>query len=86
MSQKEFLSYKNDIDIFIVRPATVCGWSPRMRLDVSVNMLTYQALKNKKITVLGGNQTRPNININDMVDIYIYMLKNQIPQGICNTG
>ena len=86
ISERIFLSYKNDIDIFIVRPATVCGWSPRMRLDVSVNMLTYQALKNKKITVLGGNQTRPNININDMVDIYIYMLKNQIPQGIYNAG
>ena len=86
ISERIFLSYKNDIDIFIVRPATVCGWSPRMRLDVSVNMLTYQALKNKKITVLGGNQIRPNININDMVDIYIYMLKNQIPQGIYNAG
>ena len=86
ISERIFLSYKNDIDIFIVRPATVCGWSPRMRLHVSVNMLTYQALKNKKITVLGGNQTRPNININDMVDIYIYMLKNQIPQGIYNAG
>ena len=40
----------------MLRPATVCGYSPRMRLDVSVNMLTFQALKNKKITVFGGKR------------------------------
>ena len=82
MISERILSYKNDIDIFIVRPATVCGWSPRMRLDVSVNMLTYQALKNKKITVLGGNQIRPNININDMVDIYIYVEKSNTTRNL----
>ncbi len=86
ISERIFLSYKNDIDIFIVRPATVCGWSPRMRLDVSVNMLTYQALKNKKISVFGGNQTRPNININDMISVYFHMLENQISPGIYNAG
>ena len=45
---KEFLSYKNDIDVLIARPATVCGYSPRMRFDVSVN-LTLQALKKRKL-------------------------------------
>jgi nucleoside-diphosphate-sugar epimerase len=53
-----------------VRPATVCGYSPRQRLDVSVNMLTMQALMNSRITVFGGNQTRPNIHIDDITDLY----------------
>lgn len=58
----------------IIRPATVCGYSPRMRLDLVVNILTIQALVNKKITVFGGNQLRPNININDMILAYEHVL------------
>lgn len=54
----------------ILRPATVCGWSPRLRLDLVVNKLTIDALMNKKITVYGGDQLRPNINIHDMVAAY----------------
>jgi nucleoside-diphosphate-sugar epimerase len=50
-------------------------------------MLTFQALKNKKITVFGGNQTRPNININDMVRVYQHFLsKRNIPSGCYNAG
>ena len=60
------LSYKDDIVTQIVRPATVCGFSPRMRLDVAVNMLTMQALTKGHITVFGGEQTRPNIHIDDI--------------------
>ena len=51
VAERVFLSY-DKIDIHCIRPATVCGFSPRMRLDVSVNMLTYQALKNNEINVL----------------------------------
>ena len=47
-----------------------------MRLDVSVNMLTYQGIKNGKITVFGGNQTRPNIHIQDMANVYRHFLSN----------
>jgi len=87
VSERIFLSYKEDMQIHCIRPATVCGFSPRMRLDVSVNMLTFQALKNKKITVFGGNQTRPNININDMVRVYQHFLsKRNIPSGCYNAG
>ena len=58
-----------------------------MRLDVSVNMLTYQALKNGKITVFGGKQTRPNIHIDDVVNIYRYFLENpKLPSGCYNAG
>jgi len=86
ISERVFLSYANQINTVIIRPATVCGYSPRMRLDVSVNMLTMQALKNKKITVFGGNQTRPNIHIKDMINVYLHFLKNDTLAGIYNAG
>lgn len=66
----------------IVRPATVCGYSPRQRLDVVVNMFTAQAIINKRITVHGGAQTRPNINIKDMVRAYEHIL--DMPMGDVN--
>jgi nucleoside-diphosphate-sugar epimerase len=70
----------------IIRPATVCGYSPRMRLDVSVNMLTMQALTKEHITVFGGGQVRPNIHIDDITDVYLFMLDNPRHQGIYNAG
>lgn len=59
----------------ILRPATVCGWSPRLRLDLSVNILTNHAVNNRKITVFGGQQLRPNLHIEDMTDLYLETLK-----------
>ena len=73
IAERVFMSYQNEMQIHCIRPATVCGLSPRMRLDVSVNMLTYQALKNKKITVFGGKQTRPNIHIKDMANVQTFL-------------
>jgi nucleoside-diphosphate-sugar epimerase len=58
----------------ILRPATICGYSPRLRLDLSVNILTNQAYHNRKITVFGGEQRRPNLHIEDMTDLYIEAL------------
>ena len=84
--ERLLLSYRDKIDVYIVRPATVCGLSPRMRFDVSVNLLTLQALKNKKITIMGGSQTRPNIHINDMIGVYEHILTNDVGQGIYNAG
>ncbi len=80
------LSYADDMVVQIVRPATVCGYSPRMRLDVSVNMLTMQALQNGKITVFGGDQTRPNIHIDDITDLYIFLLDHPEHTGVYNAG
>jgi len=57
-----------------IRPATVCGYSPRMRLDLVVNILTSHAIKNNKIIVFGGSQKRPNIHIKDISDLYTQML------------
>ena len=59
----------------VLRPATVCGYSPRQRLDLVVNILATQAIKNQKITVFGGQQKRPNIHINDMTDLYLKSLQ-----------
>ncbi len=59
----------------ILRPATVCGYSPRLRLDLTVNILTNSALTNKKITVFGGDQMRPNLHIEDMTDLYLKTLE-----------
>ena len=74
IAERVFLSYVPSMQVHCIRPATVCGVSPRMRLDVSVNMLTYQALKYGKITVFGGGQTRPNIHIKDMINVYKHFL------------
>ncbi len=86
VGERVLLSYKDDMTVQIIRPATVCGYSPRMRLDVSVNMLTMQALTNRKITVFGGNQTRPNIHIDDITDVYLFMLEHPEHTGVYNAG
>ncbi|MEO1206527.1 MAG: SDR family oxidoreductase [Pseudomonadota bacterium] len=85
-AERILLSYQDDMTVQIVRPATVCGFSPTMRNDVSVNMLTMFALKNNKITVFGGDQTRPNIHIDDITDLYIFLLDNPQVSGIFNAG
>ena len=59
----------------ILRPSTVCGYSPRLRLDLAVNILTNHAVNNRKITVFGGQQMRPNIHIEDMADVYVRALE-----------
>lgn len=86
VAERVLLSYQNDMTVQIIRPATVCGYSPRMRLDVSVNMLTMQALSKGKITVFGGMQTRPNIHIDDITDVYLHMLDHPELTGIYNAG
>jgi len=59
----------------ILRPATVCGYSPRLRLDLIVNILTNHAVNNRKIQVFGGDQKRPNIHIEDVTDLYVKSLE-----------
>ena len=86
IAERVFLSYQNKIKVFSLRPATVCGYSPRLRLDVSVNALTYQAFKNKKILVYGGKQIRPNIHIKDVVRVFKHVIKKKIKPGIYNIG
>jgi nucleoside-diphosphate-sugar epimerase len=86
VAERVLLSYADRMIVQIVRPATVCGLSPRMRLDVSVNMLAMQALTKGAITVLGGDQTRPNIHIDDITDLYVFLLDRPDVTGVYNAG
>jgi len=75
--------------VTIVRPSTVCGYSPRIRLDLTVNILTNHAINKGKITVFGGEQKRPNLHIEDMTDFYLFILRQpseKINKKIYNVG
>ncbi len=85
VAERVVMSYADRMTTTIIRPATVCGLSPRMRLDVVVNMLTMQALAKGVLTVLGGDQTRPNIHIDDLVDAYLFAFERRLP-GVYNAG
>ena len=88
----EPLLWKHISDDFVgvtIRPATVCGYGPRMRLDLSVNILTNHAVNNGKITVFGGSQLRPNIHVEDVSDLYVMLLSlpaEKIPGETLNAG
>ena len=72
-----------------LRPATVCGYSPRLRLDLSVNILTNLAYHKREITVFGGEQRRPNLHIQDMTDLYVQTLRwpaEKIDGKVYNAG
>ena len=88
--EKILFEYQSDeFTTTVLRPATVCGFSLRQRFDLVVNILTNLAYNTRKITVFGGEQLRPNIHINDMVDAYIHILnaqKNKIAGQIFNVG
>ncbi|MBI5441122.1 MAG: NAD-dependent epimerase/dehydratase [Deltaproteobacteria bacterium] len=58
-----------------VRAATVCGWSPRLRLDLTINILTYHAITERRIRVFGGAQMRPSIHVDDVADFYALLLR-----------
>lgn len=85
VAERVAMSYAGAMTTTIVRPATVCGYSPRMRLDLTVNLLTMQALTKGVITVLGGDQTRPNIHIDDLVDLYLFAFERRL-EGLYNAG
>ncbi|MDW8264755.1 MAG: NAD-dependent epimerase/dehydratase [Gemmataceae bacterium] len=73
----------------VLRPATICGYSPRQRLDLTVNILTNHAWNKGTITVFGGQQKRPNLHIDDMVDLYALVLRlpsDRIAGRIFNAG
>ena len=79
----------DDFTVTILRPATICGYAPRQRLDLVVNILTNLAYHTGKIKVMGGEQLRPNIHINDMVRAYLEVLeapKNLVQGEIFNVG
>jgi nucleoside-diphosphate-sugar epimerase len=85
VAERVVMSYAGAMTTTIIRPATVCGYSPRMRLDLTVNLLTIHALTRGVITVFGGDQTRPNIHIDDLVDLYLFALERRLA-GVYNAG
>ncbi len=90
MCENILLSYKSEnFCPLIIRPATVCGYSRRQRLDLIVNILTNFAFHKKVINVFGGDQLRPNIHIKDMIRVYEFFLKedmDKISGDIINAG
>jgi nucleoside-diphosphate-sugar epimerase len=90
MCEEVLAEYQSpDFTTVTLRPATVCGYSPRLRLDLSVNILTNHAYTNNKIRVFGGDQYRPNIHIEDVTDLYVKLLQlpsEQIAGKIWNAG
>lgn len=87
VAERVLLSYRDHLKVHIVRPATVCGVSPRMRFDVVVNLLVLQAFKSNSLSVFGGNQVRPNIEINDLARVYMHFLDHpDLPEGAYNAG
>jgi nucleoside-diphosphate-sugar epimerase len=85
VAERVIMSYGGSLVTTIVRPATVCGYSPRMRLDLTVNLLTMQALTKKEMTVFGGSQVRPNIHIDDLVDLYLFAVEHRLA-GVYNAA
>jgi nucleoside-diphosphate-sugar epimerase len=88
--EKILNSYKSeDFITTTIRPSTVCGYARRQRLDLVVNILTNHAYHNRKIKVFGGDQLRPNVHIDDMVDSYLAVISakaNKINGEIFNVG
>ena len=79
----------DDFVVTTIRPSTVCGYSPRQRLDLTVNILTNHAINKGKITVFGGEQKRPNLHIQDMTALYLFILDQatyKIQKKIYNIG
>jgi nucleoside-diphosphate-sugar epimerase len=86
IKERVALSYADKISVVILRPATVCGLSKRLRLDLAVNAITFDALSSRQVNVDGGDQMRPHLHIEDMVSTYIHFVDNPELIGIYNVG
>ena len=88
IAERVFLSYKNQIEVTCLRPATVSGFSERLRLDLTVNKLTFDAFYKKKIFVDGGSQIRPTVNLKDIIRVVDHFLftRKKFKHNIYNMG
>jgi len=86
VAERIFLSYAQNMAIQIIRPGTVCGVSPRQRLDITVNGMVAGACNRGTISVVCGEQNRPNIQIEDLTNLYLWMLERPHLTGIWNAG
>jgi len=87
-TERVIISYAMKLNPVIIRPATVCGLSPRMRMDLTVNMLTGQALSDGVMTLHGGQQWRPSIHVQDLTNLYVNLSVGHLDKlvGIFNAG
>ena len=85
-AERVLLSYADKMSVQILRPATICGYSPRMRLDVVVNMLTARALKDGVMNLMTPNLSRPHCHIQDVARLYLYLLDRPSITGTFNAG
>ena len=85
IGEKIVESFKDKMKTILLRPATVCGPSKNIRLDLTINMLTYHAIKKRKINVFGGTQYRPNLSLSDMISVYHFFIKKNLT-GTFNVG
>ena len=90
LSEPHVLKHNDeDFTVVVIRPATVCGYSPRLRLDLTVNILTAKSISSKQVTVFGGSQKRPNIHVEDIAELYVELLdmpREKIAGQIFNAG
>jgi len=87
IAERVVKSYEDHFRCISIRPATVCGFSPRMRFDVLINMFVWQAFSRGEIHILGGDQIRPNIHIDDLSRVYMHFLMHRdLPSGAYNAG
>lgn len=86
VAERVLFSYDDKMAVQIIRPGTVCGVSPRQRLDITVNGMTIGACSKGTINVVGGAQNRPNIHIEDLTDLYLWMIDRPHLTGIWNAG
>ncbi len=86
VAEKIVESYKKNFKYYNIRPSTLYGPSPRMRLDLTLNILTKHAALNNQIKVFGGKQWRPFLHVKDMANVYIHFLKNDLEQGSYNAS
>jgi nucleoside-diphosphate-sugar epimerase len=86
IAERVVSSYSAEFLTYNLRPATVCGISPRMRFDVVLNMFVKQAFVDGAINILGGDQIRPNIHINDLASAYLHLIDGNHPAGSYNAG
>jgi len=87
VAEQVVMNFEKNFLVYCIRPATICGWSKKMRLDLAVNGLTFDALSKNKVTVQGGTQIRPNIHIDDMVSVYLHFVNSDnLESGFYNAG
>ena len=86
VAERVLLSYADKMAVQIIRPGTCCGVSPRQRLDITVNGFTAQACNNGEINVIGGQLNRPNVHIQDLTDLFVFMLHRPELVGVWNAG